>query len=150
MNQRSRNRRRNPLVLIGQLIKRRNGRWIAQNHGDLAATGNAFRLAFGAGLGLGHGLVRLRDFRHLDGLRAILGKPIHHGEDGITTAGCGNVIRNSLQLAAFRRGVSAYHAVEVHGLLQSGGIPPMDESYIVTSNSQHLSIVRRNRAGSAA
>lgn len=51
MNQRSRNRSRHAAMPCGQLVERRNGRRIAQHHGDLPATGNAGGLALSAGLG---------------------------------------------------------------------------------------------------
>lgn len=169
MNQRSRNRRRNPLVLIGQLIKRRNGRRIAQHHGDLSATGNAGGLALGAGLWLVHGsaeqllvngpLVKLAlklgkvcaDFLVVvnDEVKAAIVHLFDVAVTGIEEASslpfiavgvhkplrADAVIRIAKVIAGGLGGLKLLESHRGHGLLQSGLIPPMDESYIVTSDN---------------
>ena len=134
MNQRSRNRRRHATVLFRQLVERRNSRRIAQHHGDLTTTGNAGGLALSAGLGLAHGSIRLGDFVHGDELGAFLGEHVHHIECRAPLTLRRNVIRHSFQRASVRSRVGADHAVKIHGHLRSGEIPPMSESYTVTSD----------------
>ena len=150
MNKRSRNRRRNPAMSFGQLVERRNGCRIAQHHGDLAATGGAFSFALGAGLWL-HSVHqgRREDFatmrgKHCAGLGfADVERAAIRGD--IAPARCR--LFDSARDDSSGKSGRVELRTNVHGLLQSGRTPPMDESYSVTSNSQHLSIVRRNSVG---
>jgi hypothetical protein len=137
MNQRSRNRRRNPLVLIGQLIKRRNGCRIAQHNGNLTTTGDAFGLALGAGLGL-HSVHqgRREDFatmrgKHCAGPRFTDVERAAIWAD-VAPARC--CLFDSARDDSSGKSGRVELGANVHGLLQSGVIPPMDESYTVTSD----------------
>jgi hypothetical protein len=144
MNQRSRNSSRNATMPFGQLVERRDGRRIAQHHGDLAATGDAGGLALGASLGLDHGLGgELAHVNHALCVRLPAGQLLGHrlaalfrsGRDGKFALLDGYANKGSClgtdgggQFAALGKGL-------VHGLLQSGPIPLMCESYIVTSDN---------------
>jgi hypothetical protein len=144
MNQRSGNSSRNPAMPFNQLVERRNGRRIAQHHGDLSATGNAGGLALGAGLWLDHGLGgELAHVNHALCVRLPAGQLLGHRLAAFFRGGCNG--KQSLfncdpdklaglgadggsQFAALGKGL-------VHGLLQSGPIPLMCESYTVTSDN---------------
>jgi len=142
MNQRSRNRRRNPLVLIGQLIKRRNGSRIAQHHGDLTATGNAGGLALGAGLWL-HLRSHLAHVLNAFGMRLPAGQLLGHRLAALFRGGCnckqtlfnGDPDKLAGLFTKIGSKGAAFSENLVHGLLQSGPIPPMCESYTVTSDN---------------
>ena len=136
MNQRSRDSRCNPTAQLGQLVERRNGRRLAQHDGDLTALGAVGFLPAG---GLGFHSVRTRSKQ----LATVLGVNRHSvvmvepermprwiDIHGLSSRSVDQELSNR-----FRRGAwnSEGWAV-VHGLLQSGPIPLMCESYAVTSD----------------
>ena len=136
MNQRSRNSRSYAAMLLVQLVERRNGRRIAQHDGDLTATGDAGGLALGAGLGChlrnhqGAGVVTA----HV--IRAVLGvlnsRPAREGR--AILADDEGAIRFSCNRDGGEKLGDLFGGFDFHGLLQSGPIPPMCESYTVTSD----------------
>jgi len=129
MNQCSSNGSSRAAVFLNQLVERRNGIRIAQHDGDLTATRNTLSFALGACLGVGHASGRLGDFRHSNVDCAFASQQGDNGTQGARAVASRYVIRDGLEMDAFRRGVRADHAVEVHGLLQTGRIPAMCESY---------------------
>lgn len=151
MNQSIANRRSDAAVLYNQLVQCSDCSRIAQNHGDLPATGNTFSLAFGAGLGIGHRLVcghlahvsnaftmRLPAGKLLcDRLAALFGGD-SDGEQALFHCDTDQIAGLFTKAGGEGAALSKYL---VHGLLQSGPIPPMDESYI-TSNWSSTTILQ--------
>ena len=137
MNQRSRNSRRHATMLDHQLVKRSNGRSIAQHHRDLPSTRNAGGLALGACLGR-HLMHRGRreDFATVSGQhRACL--CLADVERSAVLGDIAPARRSLFDSASDDRGGKAGRVefgTSVHGLLHSGPIPPMGESYAVTSD----------------
>lgn len=136
MNQRSRNCRRHAAVLIDQLVERRNGRRVAQNHGDLTATGHAGGLALGAGLGF-HSVRQSFSIKAANvGCAAVsnltrrptaMWLAILANDEGSVCFSCDR--DGGEQLGDF------FGGLDFHDLLQNGLIPPMCESYAVTSDN---------------
>jgi hypothetical protein len=136
MNQRSRNRRRHATMPFGQLVESRNGRRIAQHHGDLPATGNAGGLALGAGLGL---------HSRIHQCVSVVAAHVRS-----TALGAFSRCPASYRLAVFTHDKGSFlvgrnrddgeklgdflGGFDFHGYLRSGLIPPMCESYVVTSD----------------
>lgn len=137
MNQRSRNRRRHAAMSLSQLVERCNRIRVAQHNGNLASLLAKRSLTLGAGLGLGHGSsLRMRGVKAANGSRATLrnftARPARkrlvadaHKEGSVYFGGNGNRRADGELFSEF---------LAEHGHLQIGSIPPMCESYIVTSD----------------
>lgn len=141
MNQCSRNRRRHAAMPFGQFIERRNGRRIAQHDSNRTATRDARRLALSAGLWLGHGSdfavtlgalgeSGLKPFRNLNHFAAMVVRQL-------CVARC---LELTVVVSVVEGGaagvfsVPAIHFGKGHITSPSGPIPPMCESYTVTSD----------------
>lgn len=137
MNQCSRNCRRHAAMLLGQLVQRSNRGRIAQHHGDLATTGDAGSLTLGAGLGP-HSVRRCgrEDFtaiRGEHGTRLGFADVERAAVSGDVAPACGSLFNGASDDRSGKAGRVELRA-NVHGLFQSGPIPPMSESYSVTSD----------------
>lgn len=163
MNQRMRNRSRNAAVLLGQLVERRDGIGVTQNHGDLPAMRAQRRLTLRAGLGFGHSsppcakrcrastakypaigpasTVMSFERPEIGTERTIVNMP------ALTcVAMCGSRWRAARVVSisvkpvglATMRATSAEYSVCDMAAISSGPIPPMNESYAVTSDVSTL------------
>ena len=130
MNQRSRNSRSRSAMLGDQLVKRRNGRRIAQYDGDLSATGDAVGFPLGAGLGLHSGRQRFSvvaanvggaTVSNLTRRPTAMGLAIFANDEGSVGFSCD---RDGGEQLGYLFG-----GLDFHVSLRSGPIPPMCESY---------------------
>lgn len=128
MNQRSRNRSRNPAVPFGQLVECSNSRRIAQHHGDLPATGHACRLPLSAGLGLGHSASCRRTSRANGRFGLAVTAATMRSISGRFSS------RTAASNLAIHSAATSVVSWSNMAILRSGPIPLMDESYIVTSD----------------
>lgn len=138
MNKCLANRRSNTAVALRKGVKRRNGSRIAQHYGDLPALGAQRGLTLCAGLGLGHGsMFRGEEIAALLGMR-FLGRLLVKPERLSALINPNPLPGGSVgyELGNGRREVTRHFvsgtAVHVH--LPGGPIPPMSESYAVTSD----------------
>jgi Arc/MetJ family transcription regulator len=137
MNQRMRNRSRNAAMFLGKLVERRNGNRIAQHDSDLPALRTQRRLTLRARLGLGHDLsLRVLRIVTTHGIRAAVGHVARRptGERLAVNSHIERAIRffGDRDRRANRERFGEFLAE--HGRLRSGPIPPMSESYAVTSD----------------
>ena len=150
MNQRFTNGCSNPAKSSGQRVKRGNGRRIAQHYRNLPAFVAIRGLARSACLYLRHGSMRRREqFAAVLGvnrLSAGLIEPERHAGSvhvhPLASCCCKH------HLGQFGRYVGGIREVwaSVHGHLRSGPIPPMSESYPITSDNASTICSARNAA----
>jgi len=135
MNKRSRNRSRHTTMLVSQLIERRNSRRIAQHHGDLTTTRNAGGLALGAGLGL-HSVRRMLRVKPAHSFRALVGSFARRpaGERLAVDANEERAVSFGGDCDRSANLAELFNTLGFHGFIQSRPIPPMCESYAVTSD----------------
>jgi hypothetical protein len=149
MNQRAANRSRHAAVLSRQLVECRNSGGVAKDNGDLPALVAQGCLALRTGLGLAHSS---RQLAHEVKALAV-GLPLGqlggnelatvpagglHGKDALS-----HCDTNQLAAGLFLQGGSKVAGLGkccVHLTLPSGPIPPMGESYAVTSDVSTLSM----------
>lgn len=137
MNQRMRNRSRNAAMLLGQLVERRDGGRIAQHDSDLPALRTQRRLTLRAGFGLGHELsLRVLRIVTTHGIRATVGHVARRpaGERLAVNPNIERAIRFFGDRDRSTNRESFGEFLAEHGRLRSGPIPPMSESYAVTSD----------------
>lgn len=146
MNQRSSNRRRHAPMPFGQLVECRNGFRVAQHHSDLAPLLAQISLTLGAGLGLCHGSGRkLAHEVKAFAMRLPTGQlgsdepaaVLAGGGDGENALLDGDSNQLARQVADFCSQFASFgNRIHVH--LRGGQIPPMYESYTVTSDVSTL------------
>lgn len=141
MNQRSRNGSRHAAMPLGQLIKRSNGGRIAKDDSNLPTLVAQRSLTLGAGLGLGHrSSLRVLRIVAAHGFSATVGHLAVRAtsEQLAVDAYAERAVRffGDRDRRANRELVGEFLAE--HGRLRSGPIPPMSESYAVTSDVSTL------------